>query len=134
MLVYVQRTGDLYRDGKKLTTGYSGIGEGKNNPEMEAVHNVGPIPQGIYSIGQPEDTESHGPYVLRLLPIEGTDTFGRSGFLWHGDSIQHPGGASHGCICSARIAREQASQDTDHRIYVVAETEEVSDVWQSIDQ
>src|SRR5689334_15812598 len=95
---YIQRTGELVHDGMVHCTGYSGHGEGKNNPAMQAVRDVGPIPCGRWSIeGPPIDTAVHGPFVLHLEPEPGTDTFGRSGFLIHGDSREHPGEASHGC-------------------------------------
>jgi hypothetical protein len=41
---YAQKTGELQQDGKNVATGYSGAGPGKNNPEMENIRNVGPIP------------------------------------------------------------------------------------------
>ena len=43
---YSQTSGELDQDGNKVATGYSGAGIGKNNPVMQNVHNVGPIPQG----------------------------------------------------------------------------------------
>lgn len=39
-----QKTGELQQDGEHVATGYSGAGEGKNNPKMQSVRNVGPIP------------------------------------------------------------------------------------------
>ena len=112
---YDQSTGELSHDGARVATGYSGSGEGKNNPALEATANVGPIPRGGYTVGAPHDTDSHGPYVLRLTPVDGNDCCGRSGFLVHGDSIRAPGSASHGCIIVSRNIREQiwTSGDTD---------------------
>jgi hypothetical protein len=46
MLTYEQKTGNLLRDGVRLWTGYSGHREGKNNPEMQNVVGVGPLPCG----------------------------------------------------------------------------------------
>jgi hypothetical protein len=116
MWTYAQSTGALLHDGDPVATGYSGADNGKNNPEMQAIHNVGPIPQGGWTIvGPPVNTPDHGPYVLRLEPAVGTKTFGRSGFLMHGDSIESPGCASHGCVIMPRSVREQvwASGDTE---------------------
>ncbi len=56
-IVYHQSTG-IWRyegeyDGKKVVVegqGYSGAGEGLNNPDMEGVENVGPIPRGVWRI------------------------------------------------------------------------------------
>src|SRR5579863_3670226 len=87
MWTYAQKSGDLLQDGHRIATGYSGIDNGKNNPAMQAVHNLGPIPQGSWTIvGPPVNTHDHGPYVLRLNPLPDTNTFGRGGFLLHGDS------------------------------------------------
>jgi hypothetical protein len=119
MWTYAQKTGKLLQDGRLVGTGYSGFDNGKNNPAMQAVHDVGPIPQGEWTIvGPPMNTPSHGPFVLTLEPADGTNTFGRSGFLMHGDSIQSPGCASHGCIIMAHTVRDQVwnSGDTDLQV------------------
>jgi hypothetical protein len=119
---YSQKTGDLDQDGKHVATGYSGNGEGKNNPNLENVRNVGPIPQGDWTItGPPINTEDHGPYVLRLNPAAGTETFSRSGFLMHGDSKEHPGCASEGCVILPRTVREQVWTSGDRDLKVVAD-------------
>jgi len=119
MWTYAQKSGALLQDNQRVATGYSGIDKGKNNPAMQAVPNMGPIPQGDWTIvGPPVNTKDHGPFVLRLTPVAGTNTFGRSGFLMHGDSIESPGCASHGCIIMSRAIREQVwnSGDTDLEI------------------
>lgn len=119
---YTQRTGELQQDGQHVATGYSGAGEGKNNPEMQSVRNVGPIPQGDWTIiGPPVNTADRGPYVLRLTPKDETETFGRSGFLMHGDSKNAPGTASHGCVIMPRTVREQVWNSGDRDLQVVAE-------------
>jgi Protein of unknown function (DUF2778) len=96
--IYIQLTGEFLLDGELLATGYSGIGEGKNNPAMEGIVDVGPIPQGSFRITELWNSPTLGPDACQLEPEPGTNTFGRSGFYIHGDSIQHPGLASHGCI------------------------------------
>lgn len=119
---YAQRTGELQQDGQHVAMGYSGAGEGKNNPEMQSVRNIGPIPQGEWTItGPPVNTADHGPYVLRLNPKDETETFGRSGFLMHGDSKSAPGTASHGCVIMPRTVREQVWDSRDRDLQVVAE-------------
>jgi hypothetical protein len=121
MWTWDQLSGTLGKDGRRVATGYSGFGEGKNNPELERVHDVGPIPKGIFSIGPPRDTTTHGPHVLPLTPQPGTNTFGRDGFLIHGDSVKDPGTASHGCIILPRTVRDQISAGSDHQLQVVCE-------------
>jgi type VI secretion system (T6SS) effector TldE1-like protein len=119
---YAQNTGELQQDGRHAATGYSGAGEGRNNPAMESVPNVGPIPRGEWRIiGPPRNSADHGPYVLKLEPTADTETFGRSGFLMHGDSKQHPGSASQGCIILPRAVRESVWNSGDRDVKVVAE-------------
>lgn len=90
--VYQQISGRLYApDGKFMTLGYSGHDDGVNNPKFEQEPNHGPIPRGNWRIGSPFDSSDHGPHVMRLMPEPGTETYGRSGFLIHGDSKEHPG-------------------------------------------
>lgn len=121
MWAYDQSTGKVYAAGGfLLAVGYSGFGADKDVPAAEVFADLGPIPEGIYSIAAPVNTAEHGPYVLRLSPAEGTNTYGRSAFLIHGDSIEHPGQASHGCIILPRLAREQIWESGDHQIKVVA--------------
>ena len=119
---YAQKTGELQQDGRHVARGYSGAGAGKNNPAMQEVPNFGPIPQGEWTIfGPPVNTHDHGPYVLTLRPASATETFGRSGFLMHGDSIEAPGCASHGCVVLPRPAREQVWNSGERDLKVVAE-------------
>jgi hypothetical protein len=119
---YAQNTGELQQDGKHVSTGYSGASEGKNNPAMDNVLNIGPIPRGDWTIaGPPVDSKDHGPYVLKLNPAPSTETYGRTGFLMHGDSKEHPGGASHGCVVLPRAVREDVWQSGDRDLEVIAE-------------
>jgi hypothetical protein len=119
---YSQKSGELQQDGEHVARGYSGADEGKNNPEMENVLNVGPIPRGDWNIiGPPVDTRTHGPFVLHLEPRPETKTFGRDGFLMHGDSKEHPGTASQGCIILPRSVREQVWTSGDPHLEVVAQ-------------
>ncbi len=121
---YEQKTGELQQDGKHVATGYAGAGSGKNNPDLQNVASVGPIPTGDWKIsGPPANTAEHGPYVLRLNPAPETETFGRSGFLMHGDSKEHPGCASEGCVILPRAVREQVWNSGDRDLEVVAEIE-----------
>ena len=48
-------------------------------------------------------------------------THGRSGLLMHGDSKEHPGSASHGCVILPRSVREEVWQSGDRDLEVVAE-------------
>lgn len=123
MWTYHQASGELFLDEELVSTGYSGFGEGKNNPALQGVPDVGPIPRGFYWIGAPRDVETagpHGPFVLPLTPRAGDALAGRHGFLMHGDSIEHPGAASHGCIILARVVRNRIAASDDDVLRVVA--------------
>lgn len=120
---YEQKTGRLLRDGAEVGHGYSGHDLGKNNPDLEGLRAVGPIPRGVWTIkGPPRDTATHGPAVLDLEPANGTDTLGRSGFLIHGDSLSAPGTASHGCIILPPAMR-RAVWDSGDRVLIVVSGE-----------
>ena len=113
--------GEVRKDGILVGSFYSGHGAGKNNPALENVHEFGPIPRGSWTIaGPPFDHADHGPYCLRLEPEKETVTFGRTGFLWHGDSVQHPGEASKGCMISLYIVRMRVHQSGDTRLEVIS--------------
>lgn len=121
MWTYEQSTGKLSHDGEHTAVGYSGFGVGKNNPALEALHDVGPIPRGKYRFGAMHDTDTHGPGVIPLFAFMDNDLHGRSGFLIHGDSKKDPGTASHGCIILPHDVRDlmAKSHDSDRVIEVV---------------
>jgi len=119
MYTYTQTTGALDRDGQKIGMGYSGHADGRNNPALQAVHDTGPIPQGLYQIGPPHDTPTHGPHVMALTPV-GHNALGRSGFLMHGDNVKHD--ASLGCIIMPRDVRNSVSGSGDDQLTVVSGT------------
>lgn len=118
MWTYEQASGVLRKDGIRCV-GYSGCGDGKNNPALQHVKSVGPIPVGLYTMGSPYNSELRGPLCIPLAPDESNVMFGRSAFLIHGDSIAHPGTASEGCIIMPRWMREVLSRSEDRRLMVV---------------
>ncbi len=115
--IYSQSSGELTKDGELIATGYSGAGIGRNNPAEQAVPNVGPIPQGHYSIGPEFDAPVQGPCTMRLSP-EGHDALGRDGFLIHGDNAAHD--ASTGCIILPFETREKIAASADRNLEVIA--------------
>jgi|SRR5579863_3957749 len=114
---YSQSTGSLTRDGHFVAAGYSGAGTGRNNPTLEAVPNVGPIPRGLYRIGPRFDAVKQGPCVMRLTPL-GHDALGRDGFLIHGDNLTHD--ASTGCVILPHQTREAIAASPDRDLVVAA--------------
>lgn len=116
------QTGNLFDpEGALKGTGYSGHGEGVNNGALEAVHDVGPIPKGLWRIGPFfDDPGGKGPVVCHLTPLSGTDTHGRSGFMVHGDNAAANHTASEGCIILARPLREAIRDSGDSILNVTA--------------
>lgn len=120
---YEQSSGQLFNDaGELVAIGYSGHGEGLNNPEFQNVPDVGPLPQGLWQIGPPYNSEKHGLYVLPLSAAPETETFGRDEFKVHGDEVDHPGQflASLGCLILPRFARVYMWTLGDHLLEVAA--------------
>jgi hypothetical protein len=119
-MIYEQSTGKLYSDIRHLFgIGYSGYGEGKNNPSMENIKMTGPLPKGKYIVGKPYDSSHTGPFTLPLTPFEDNNMYGRSDFKIHGDSISAPGTASNGCIILPRSVRVLINNCTDKILEVV---------------
>lgn len=126
--VWSQLTGEWTHAGKLMGKGYSGLddgdgipepGEGKNDPAMQRVKDVGPVPCGRYRIGPPFRHPTAGRFTMRLYPEAGTETFGRSGFLIHGDKASNPGTASHGCIVVPYDVRLAIGAHKDRELLVV---------------
>lgn len=126
MWTYIQRTGNMYdKDGKLAWTGYAGNGEGLNNPDMENVHQTGPLPRGLYTIGQPYRNQKTGIYTMNLIPDPNNEMFGRADFRIHGDNGKGDRSASEGCIVkSPQADRELIWNSGDRTLKVVAEESE----------
>lgn len=123
MWTYEQKTGKLFNpDGNRVATGYAGGNGGKNpeatnNPDMQDVENMGPLPRGIYVMETPLKQSKLGPFAIPLTPHPMNEMFGRRGFYMHGDTTP-AGNASHGCIIMPRIVRRQCWDSIDHVIEV----------------
>jgi RHS repeat-associated protein len=126
---YEQSTGQMYLidglTGKEqfLGQGYAGRGFGFNNPDAQNVSNIGPIPEGLYSVGPIQDNririglpnERVMQASLRLTPI--TNIGIRAGFLIHSDFGVTT--ASNGCICTPLTVREAIANTGVRRLQVV---------------
>lgn len=126
--VYVQKTGKLYlldhlgapRPKEATATGYSGHGDGLNNPLKENVRNVGPIPAGKWKIGDKFDHPRIGPVTMSVTP-DGHDALGRTEFLIHGDNKKMNMSASEGCIILDRKTREMIANSNIKSLIVEKE-------------
>jgi RHS repeat-associated protein len=122
---YCQATGRLYYNnittGQRTFTGtgYSGCGVGLNNSSMQGVGDVGPIPQGYWTIGPMRNSIRTGPHVLDLIPKPETDLFGRdNSFQIHGNNTCDDQSASRGCIVLDRAIRDAIAQSCDDLLWV----------------
>jgi hypothetical protein len=125
MWIYRQQSGELRHGGQLVGICYSGRGEGLNNPTMENVPDVGPIPKGSYTIGPffydpPISGDAgKGPFVTYLRPDRQNEMFGRDGFMIHGDNDELNHTASDGCIVASRTIREAIRDSNDSQLEVI---------------
>ena len=121
MITYGVRNGTFSHTGSVFATGcFSGHGIGFNNPDQESLKGIGPIPRGMWSIGIMQDHPHLGPDVMHLSPLQGTNTFGRTGLFIHGDymgDLKHD--ASDGCVVANRSARLLVNAMVERRLQVV---------------
>lgn len=121
MWIFESSTGCLTREGILLAKGYAGNGDGKNNPAMQDIRDIGPLPVGFYTICAPRFDSKTGIFTLDLIPDAANQMFGRSEFRIHGDRRTGPPGlASEGCIVLPMFARERIWDSNDTRLQVVA--------------
>lgn len=125
MWTYKQSTGELLDPtGQHVANGYAGGNcgqnpEGVNNPKMQDMKHIGPLPVGKYDLGE-VIAESHlGPYVIPLIAHPENEMYGRSGFYMHGDNAKLNKSASEGCIIMPRIVRVRVYGSDDRTIEVI---------------
>jgi hypothetical protein len=82
-------------NGSKLEA-HSGYGRLMDDPEHVSEHMVGATPPSVYEL-KPRERLFHGVEALRMLPVGGGDTLGRSGLLTHSYMLG-PNGDSNGCV------------------------------------
>lgn len=107
LLTYRQSTGELSReDGSVVAVGWAGCGKGKNNPAMDDVRCVGPLPAGLYRVRARQDHPRLGKDVCALDQVQG-ESHGRNDFWIHGPSLNplKYGQESMGCIILKRPDR-----------------------------
>ena len=119
MHTYNRANGNWSCNGSLWGAGYSGNGSGLNNPDASDLTDIGPIPPGIWSISSPFTDPEKGPLVMRLTPSEETETYGRGGFLIHGDNPRMNFSASEGCIVLGHDLRQRIAFSEDAELEVV---------------
>ena len=124
MSTFEQSTGKLFdASGKFLAKGYAGGNDGKNpegvnNPNMQDVKSIGPLPQGTYTFGVAVDHSTLGAFAIPLIPDSDNEMFGRGHFYMHGDTTPS-GNASEGCIIMPPAIRHQLYNSDDKTVIVV---------------
>lgn len=101
--------------------GYAGHGWGRNNPRMEKVHGIGPLPAGDYTIGPLEMQHAAlGLNVCALMPDPANTMYNRSGFFLHGRKSPTDLDASEGCIVLDHTSRMRVATSADRKLRVIA--------------
>lgn len=120
--IYQQLTGRMLYNDEVVGIGYSGHADGVNNPAMQSLPFVGPLPCGIYTMGPIVDHPDLGPATIILVPDPSNEMFDRDEFRIHGDSVAHAGlrMASDGCIILPRDVRETIWNSGDRMLQVVS--------------
>lgn len=116
---YERATGKWTQLDKLLGYGYSGNGEGLNNPEMSNVKSIGPLPKGWYTIGIAYHNKTKGELTMNLTPDKDNEMYGRAYFELHGDNKLMNRTASDGCIVLARMLRDLISRSKIVRLQVI---------------
>ena len=75
---------------------HSGLGNLLDDPAHVDTRNAGATPPGTYEM-KPRERLFHGVPALRMTPVDGSDTFGRTGLLVHSYMLG-PNGDSNGCV------------------------------------
>lgn len=83
-------------DGTTLEA-HSGIGEMADNPRYVQHKMRGPTPPHTYNLAMREKL-FHGVQAIRMLPVDGKNKFGRTGFLTHSYLLRGGRAESHGCV------------------------------------
>jgi hypothetical protein len=100
--------------------GYAGHAAGLNNPAMQNVHDIGPLPRGRYKMTALVDSPHTGLATIIMDPDPANEMFGRSGFRIHGDNAAANHSASDGCIIAGHAAdRTQIWNSGDHDLEVL---------------
>ena len=107
-LTFSQSAGTIVKDDGTVVTSQAFAGndsrpgvnpghlQGRNNPRLQAVKCIGPLPQGVYRVGEWGTHSVVGQNSAPLTQIGG-DSFGRGDFFIHGPGADYAN-SSEGCI------------------------------------
>jgi hypothetical protein len=94
--VYVIATHTVFLPGGERLEAHSGLGGNIDNPRRVSVRNRGATPPNVYNLVM-RARRFHGVRAIRLVPVDQTKMFGRSGMLAH-TYMLGPSGQSNGCV------------------------------------
>jgi hypothetical protein len=94
--VYDISAHSVYLPNGSVLEAHSGLGNLRDDPEHVFVPNAGATPPAVYDL-KLREKEFHGVQALRMIPVEGSETSGRSGLLAHSFMLG-PNGDSNGCV------------------------------------
>jgi hypothetical protein len=86
----------VYMPNRSKLEAHSGFGSLMDNPGHVSERNVGATPPNVYDL-KPRERLFHGVPALRMIPVDGNGTLGRSGLLAHSYMLG-PNGDSNGCV------------------------------------
>lgn len=126
MWTWQQAAGRMTGPDGRVWRGYSGKGRGVNNPALQGLRGVGPIPAGRWRMLRVENSARVGPFSIVLDKVDARpgddrdEVTGRDAFRIHGDRVNGPPqSASSGCIILPRIVREAIWRSGDRELEVV---------------
>jgi hypothetical protein len=94
--VYDISTRTVYMPNGLKLEAHSGFGSLMDDPGHVSERNVGATPPNVYDL-KPRERLFHGVQALRMIPVDGNGTLGRSGLLAHSYMLG-ANGASNGCV------------------------------------
>lgn len=118
MILYGQAGGELFRNGHFVGIGYSGLAEGLNNSSFQDVRGMGPIPRGLYAVGEWFDHPHLGPCVAVLTPVD-HDALRRTELFIHGAHMNDEHDSSNGCIVVGPRERHELRDSGDKELRVI---------------
>jgi hypothetical protein len=95
--IYDISAATVYMPNGERLEAHSGLGPMVDNPRYADRRNIGPTPPNTYDLVRLEG-RFHGVEALRMVPLDGSRTFGRDGFLTHTYMLRGHPAQSNGCV------------------------------------
>jgi hypothetical protein len=117
-------SGEISQNAETIDMGYSGAPGHVNNPADCGLVGEGPIPPGVWQMGDPVNDPETGVFSIPLWMIQGDplgrDVYTPGNFRWHGDNASKPPqSSSKGCLVSGHASRVIGASDPDRLLTVI---------------